>query len=48
MDPWNRYTCEGYGHLQMGMHPLGSAVHFIRTWAPLGGGGEGHTAGSHA
>jgi Meckel syndrome type 1 protein len=31
-DSWDRYRCEGYGHLQLSGVPLGSAEHRIKTW----------------
>ena len=31
-DSWDRYRCEGYGHLQLGTVPLGWAEHRIKTW----------------
>jgi hypothetical protein len=50
-DPWDRYTCEGYGWLQLG--PLAAcSSHVVHTWKPLGamggGGGEGGDLGSGA
>ena len=31
-DSWDRYRCEGYGHLQLGGVSHGSVTHRIKTW----------------
>jgi len=44
-DLWDRYTCEGYGWLQLTPVP-GSSTHVAPTWKPLGA--LGAVAASHA
>ena len=31
-DEWDRYRCEGYGHLNLGALPVGSCTKVIKTW----------------
>ena len=31
-DEWDRYRCEGYGHLNLGSLPVGSSTKLLKTW----------------